>query len=160
VSSLLRQVIAELITFQVKDPRVIGLVVTDVEVTGDLREAKVYVSGLPAGDDRVRALRALKRASGYLRREIGNRIRLRVTPELHFVHDESLEYGARIEARLLELGLGGAPADEAVDDDVVDADTDLGSPAEADTDLGSPAEADPDLGSPAEADEEDDGASS
>ena len=142
VSSLLREVIAELVTFQVKDPRVVGVVVTDVEVTGDLREAKVYVSGLPPGDDRVRALRALKRASGYLRREIGSRIRLRVTPELHFIHDESLEYGARIEARLKELGLGGAPADQ--DDDDADADDELAGAAEP----------------PAPQDDEDDGAPS
>jgi ribosome-binding factor A len=129
VNSLLRQVLAELLEFEVKDPRTRGLTLTDVEVTGDLREAKVYVCG-PPELDRDAALVGLKRASGFLRREVGNRIRLRATPQLHFFYDESLDYGARIEARLRDLGLGDAAEDDdadASDDDGLDEADDDGS---------------------------------
>lgn len=107
VSSLVRQVLGELLTFEIKDPRVQSVVVTDVEVTGDLREARIYVAH-PGDDDEAEAqMRGLNKASGWLRRQLGQRIRLRVTPSLDFRFDESLAYGARIESKLRELGLGG-----------------------------------------------------
>ena len=112
VASLLREVVAELITFEVKDPRVRGVVVTDVEVSGDLREAKVFVAGLSEGEQREQAMHALGRAAGFMRREVGQRVRMRSTPALRFFYDESLEYGARIEAKLKELGLGESGGDE------------------------------------------------
>ncbi len=127
VASLLRQVIAELLEREVKDPRVRGVTVTDVDVTGDLREARVYVSG-PPELDREAALEGLSRARGFLRREVGNRISLRVTPQLEFRYDASLEYGALIEGRLRELGLGhgsgggGAPGDDPVAVDAAEGD--------------------------------------
>lgn len=118
VSSLLRQVLGELLTFEIKDPRVQGAVITDVEVTGDLREARVFLT--PPDDDREAdaMLRGLNKASGWLRREVGQRTRLRVTPSLEFRFDRSLEYGARIESKLRELGLGGA--DDEVDGELDD----------------------------------------
>lgn len=97
VASNLRKILAELIDQSVKDPRVATITVTDVEVTGDLREARVYFSH-PAGpshDDDV--LAGLNRASGFLRREVGRRIQMRVTPSIEFRIDRSLAYGARIE---------------------------------------------------------------
>ncbi len=113
VSSLVRQVLGELLTFEIKDPRVQSVVVTDVEVTGDLREARIYVAH-PGDDDEAAAqMRGLDKASGWLRRQLGQRIRLRVTPSLDFRFDESLAYGARIESKLRELGLGGDEDDAA-----------------------------------------------
>jgi ribosome-binding factor A len=81
----------------VKDPRVQGLVsIGRVETTADLRYAKVYVSVLdPRGDARG-MLEGLRSAAGYLRREIGQAIRLRYTPELVFELDSSISRGSRI----------------------------------------------------------------
>lgn len=80
----------------VKDPRVTGMIsVTAVDVTPDLKFAKVYISVLDKSDsDQV--LKGLKSAAGYLRRELGGRLNLRHTPELTFFRDDSMAKGARI----------------------------------------------------------------
>ncbi|MCA9524887.1 MAG: 30S ribosome-binding factor RbfA, partial [Myxococcales bacterium] len=110
VASVVREVIARTLTFDIKDPRVIGVTVSDLEVTGDLQEVRVYFH-VDGGPQRVaEATAALERAAGFFRRAIGEQVRLRLTPRLIFRHDASLEYASRIEARLAELGLGaGAP---------------------------------------------------
>ena len=80
----------------VKDPRVHGLIsITRVETTPDLRYAKVYASFLEA-DRAADALKGLKSASGYLRRELGRSLQLRYTPELQWALDDSITYGARM----------------------------------------------------------------
>lgn len=107
VSSLLRDVLAELIAREMKDPRAMGLVVTDVEVTNDLGEAKIFITGIPP-ERRKEALRGLQAASGFLRREVGRRVQMRTVPQLRFLFDESLDYGARIDAVLREIGMSGA----------------------------------------------------
>lgn len=80
----------------VKDPRVTGMIsVTAVDVTPDLKFAKVYISVLDKSDsDQV--LKGLKSASGYLRRELGRALNLRHTPELTFFRDDSMAKGAKI----------------------------------------------------------------
>ena len=80
-----------------KDPRVQQSMVsvTKVDATGDLRYAKVYISVLDK-DKSKETLKGLKSASGFMRREIGSRLRLRYTPELVFEEDQSMEYGARM----------------------------------------------------------------
>jgi ribosome-binding factor A len=99
VASLLREVLTEVLR-TVKDPRVIGVSITDVEVTGDLREAKVYIACY--GEDGVgeSQIKGLAKAASYIRREVGQRIHLRTTPSLTFHPDASLVYGARIESLL------------------------------------------------------------
>ena len=80
----------------VKDPRVTGMIsVTAVEVTQDLKYAKVYISVLDK-DDSGQVLKGLKSAAGYLRRELGRSLNLRSTPELTFFRDDSMAKGARI----------------------------------------------------------------
>ena len=80
----------------VKDPRVSGLIsVTAVDTTPDLRYAKIYISVLDKSDC-AQVLKGLKSASGYLRRELGHALRLRYTPELTFVRDDSIDQGAHI----------------------------------------------------------------
>lgn len=88
----------------VKDPRVTGMIsVTGVETTPDLKYAKVYVSLLDkTGAKEV--LKGLKSASGYLRRELGRALQLRATPELEFIHDDSIDKGAHILELLRGLG--------------------------------------------------------
>ena len=117
VASVVREVVANAIAFEMKDPRINGVTVSDVEVTGDLREAKVFVhiTGDQAQVDD--ALKALRNGAGWLRRKIGGQVRLRHTPRLDFHFDRSLDYGSRIESKLRELGLGGAPSDQPDDDD-------------------------------------------
>ncbi|HIR51373.1 MAG TPA: 30S ribosome-binding factor RbfA [Candidatus Avoscillospira avicola] len=80
-----------------KDPRVQQsmISVTKVEATGDLRYAKVYISVLDK-DKARETLKGLKSAGGFLRREIAARLQLRYTPELVFVEDDSIAYGARM----------------------------------------------------------------
>jgi ribosome-binding factor A len=77
--------------------------VTDVEVTGDLQQAKVFISVLGDEEQRENTLKGLAKAKGFIRTEIGQRIRLRKTPEITFEFDESVDYGNRIENLLHQL---------------------------------------------------------
>lgn len=92
---------------ELKDPRISTMVtVMHVEVTNDLRWCKVYVSIF---DESARkdVMRGLKSAAGFLRRELSSRVRLRSTPELVFVVDDSIKKGARIQTLLNQLNIGG-----------------------------------------------------
>lgn len=114
VGEEMRDVVAALLRDGVKDPRLPAMVsVVSVDMSKDLSHAKVYVSVL--GDDKAKkdAAAALKSASGFLRREVAARIRLRVAPELHFVIDDSIERGFRI-AKLIDEANRGlrTPRDE------------------------------------------------
>ena len=82
---------------RLKDPRVSsGMVsITRVDTTGDLRYARVYVSALNKNQEKE-ILKGLKSASGFLRRELGRTLQLRYTPELQFIPDDSIQYGAHI----------------------------------------------------------------
>lgn len=97
---------------EVKDPRMGGtFAVTRAEVTRDLRHAKVYISVLEA--DRFKdTMDALRNAAGFIRRELGHRMRLRYTPELSFLEDHNIEYGIHMAKLLRDLG-GRAPEDPA-----------------------------------------------
>ncbi|MGD9569711.1 MAG: 30S ribosome-binding factor RbfA [Sedimentibacter sp.] len=91
LSGEMRRVISEIIRNEVKDPRISELLsVTDVHVTEDLKFAKVYIS---VYGDIEESLKALKSAGGFIRREVGKRIKMRITPELIFEKDESIEKG-------------------------------------------------------------------
>ncbi len=81
----------------IKDPRVPSLIsVMKTEVTKDLKFAKIYVSILGSEEQKKEALKGLKSASSFLRREVSRRLNLRITPELTFVIDDSIEYGNHI----------------------------------------------------------------
>ena len=81
----------------VKDPRVTEamLTITHVDTTTDLRQCRVYISALNCKDEKE-LMRGLKSAAGFLRRELGSRVDLRYTPELFFIADDSIAYGAHI----------------------------------------------------------------
>jgi ribosome-binding factor A len=96
VSGLLRRELAKLIQMEVKDPEVGFVSVSDVEVTRDLAHAKVYVTVFKP-EEAPTSLKALKRAAGYLRMRLGKEVRMRSVPELHFLHDPSVETGQRID---------------------------------------------------------------
>ncbi|MFZ3587877.1 30S ribosome-binding factor RbfA [Bacillus sp. DJP31] len=103
VGEQMKKELGEIIGRKIKDPRIGFVTVTDVEVTGDLQQAKIFISVL--GDDvqRQNTLKGLSKATGFIRSEIGQRIRLRKTPEITFEFDESVDYGNRIESLLAEL---------------------------------------------------------
>ena len=103
VSEMLRGHLTDLLQTRVNDPRVGLVTITDVEVNADTTQAQVYFSVLGDESDREEAMAGLQSAAGFLRRELGQRVRLRNTPELVFHWDPSLERGERIASLLDRL---------------------------------------------------------
>jgi ribosome-binding factor A len=100
VSEQIRRDLADLLRTELKDPRVGMISLTNVELTPDYAHAKIYFTTLDSSHlPEIEA--GLKRASGFLRRELGRRIRIHTLPELHFVHDISLERGHNL-SRLID----------------------------------------------------------
>jgi ribosome-binding factor A len=115
VRNLLRQVTSEILP-QVKDPRVGFVTVTDVEVSADLRHARVFVSVLGSAAEREEAVKGLNSARGFVRRELMHQVTLRHIPELSFHLDESLDRGMRVN-ELLQKARAEAPAGSQGDGD-------------------------------------------
>jgi len=94
ISEEMKKIISGIILTELKDPRLPQLVsVTSVDVTKDLKYAKVYVSVLGSDEDKKNAINGLKSAAGYIRREVGHRMKIRYTPEIIFELDSSIEHG-------------------------------------------------------------------
>jgi ribosome-binding factor A len=100
IAETLREEIAQIVGFELEDPRLITVTVTDVRVADDLRDASVYVTVQGDEKDHVSALRALEHAAPYVRRQLGFSLNLRHTPVLHFVRDTVEEKAARVDALL------------------------------------------------------------
>lgn len=98
VTEQIRRELADLIRLELKDPRVNLVTLTDVEITADYTHAKVFYTTLADSDQREELARGLKRSAGFLRRELGKRIRIHHTPELHFIYDGSVERGTQLSA--------------------------------------------------------------
>jgi len=97
ISEEVKREVSNIIQVGLKDPRLPKLIsVTSVNVTRDLRYAKVYISILGEEEEKKAALEGLKNAAGFIRREIGQRIKLRYTPEFLFELDNSIEHGVYI----------------------------------------------------------------
>lgn len=80
-----------------KDPRITGMIsIVKVDLSGDQSYCKVYISSLDGLEAANRAVEGLKSAAGFIRREIGSRLKMRRTPEFHFISDDSIEYSADI----------------------------------------------------------------
>ncbi len=104
VAEQIKKDISRIINLEMKDPRLPGITsVTDVQVSKDLRYAWVYVSVYGSEAEKEETLQTLVRATGFVRSEIGRRIRLRYTPEIIFYLDDSIEYGAHIESVIKSL---------------------------------------------------------
>ena len=97
VGEMIRFEISELLIRGLRDPRIGLTTVTQVKMSPDLKQARVYVSVLGGVEERKETLAGLNSAAPHIRHEIGARLRLRNTPELNFFYDNSIEYGARIE---------------------------------------------------------------
>ena len=99
----LKKEISNIISLELKNPHLTGLIsVTNVKTTPDLRFAKVYVSMINEKSKKEN-LKILKQSSGYIRSEVARRVNLRITPELIFEFDDSLEYGSRIDEILKDI---------------------------------------------------------
>ncbi len=94
VSDQIQRDLSELIARELKDPRVGMITLQGVEVTPDYAHAKVFFSSMSGREHLDSVLAGLQKAAGFLRRELGRRITIHSTPQLHFVFDESLERGA------------------------------------------------------------------
>src|SRR5579875_1699508 len=103
VGEQMKKELSDIIGRKLKDPRIGFVTVTDVQVTGDLQQAKVFISVLGDDEQKENTLKGLAKAKGFIRTEIGHRIRLRKTPEIIFEFDESIDYGNRIETLLHQL---------------------------------------------------------
>ena len=103
LQELIKQEMSKMLLTDLKDPRIGFVTVTDVEMTGDLREAKIYVSIMGGSEQVKSSLEGLNSALGFVRREIGQRVRLRFTPEISFALDTSLDYGDHIQKLLLQV---------------------------------------------------------
>jgi len=104
IAEEIKRELAQIFQAELKDPRVSGLIsITSVEVTGDLRYAKVFVSHYGNKEKQDDVIKVLEKAAGYIRSELGKRIRLRYIPELLFQFDESMEHGARISTILSQI---------------------------------------------------------
>ncbi|MGM9928818.1 MAG: 30S ribosome-binding factor RbfA [Bacillus sp. (in: firmicutes)] len=103
VGEQMKKELTDIIGRKIKDPRIGFVTVTDVRVTGDLQQATVYVSVLGDEEQKRNTLTGLAKATGFIRSEIGKRIRLRITPEIAFEWDESIDYGNRIETLISQI---------------------------------------------------------
>ena len=103
VAEQMKKELGEIIGQKLKDPRIGFVTVTDVDVTGDLQQATVFISVLGSDYKKEETLKGLSKAKGFIRSEIGQRIRLRKTPEIEFAFDDSVEYGNRIESLLRQV---------------------------------------------------------
>lgn len=96
IAERIREILSDLLLREISDPRLQSVTVTDVNIDAEIQYADVYVNALGDESREEEVLQGLKRASGFLRREMGKRLRTRTTPELHFHWDTTLESGERL----------------------------------------------------------------
>lgn len=112
VAEAIREAVATFLAEGVKDPRVTGLVtVTGVDVTRDLRHARVHVSILGSDEEKKQTMEGLASVATHLRAKLGRTLRLRVTPELDFRYDASIAHAARIDSLLEQIRAGETDRD-------------------------------------------------
>lgn len=106
VGEQIKKELSQILQSELKDPRVGFITVTGVDVTNDLSQAKVFLSVLGTEQQKEDSLKAIAKATGFIRSELSKRIRLRITPELQFQFDSSIEYGSRIDELLNKINNG------------------------------------------------------
>ena len=122
VDEAIRQVIGEVAAGELKDPRVGFVTVTDVRTSADLSQARVYVSVLGDEPRREATLEGLRSAHGYLQRRLASELRLKRTPTLAFVYDDTTDKALRIDALIDEVVPGEASLADTVADSTVEGD--------------------------------------
>ena len=103
LAEVIREEVSQIVGYELEDPRVAGVTVTDVRVSENLRDASVYVMAEGTEAERAEAMKALLKAAPYVRRQLGTVLNLRYTPELHFVRDTVEESAARVEELLSKI---------------------------------------------------------
>ena len=104
VADMLREEITQIVGYELEDPRVQSVTVTDVRLSENLRDASVYVLVEGSEEEILAALTALRHAAPYVRKQVGFALNLRHTPEIHFIRDTVEERGARVDRLLEQLG--------------------------------------------------------
>jgi ribosome-binding factor A len=104
VAGRIREEVSLILQNRVRDPGLESVTVTDVSVTPDLSTARIRYTVMGGEGERRAAVEALRRCKGFIRRELGKELRMRLLPEVSFQYDESLETGMRIERLLREIG--------------------------------------------------------
>ena len=112
LQEFIKQEVSQMLMRGMKDPRIGFTTVTDVEVTGDLRQATIYVSLFGSDKEKKDTLEALKHARGHVRSELGKILNLRHVPEIDFDKDTSLDYTMHIESLINEIHEHDAAASE------------------------------------------------
>ncbi|MDO3676322.1 30S ribosome-binding factor RbfA [Paenibacillus ehimensis] len=110
VGEQIKKELSQIIQSELKDPRIGFITVTGVDVTNDFSQAKVFLSVLGSDEQKEETLKALARGTGFIRSELGKRIRMRKIPELLFKFDASIDYGSKIETLLHQINEGNAEA--------------------------------------------------
>ena len=114
VSALIKREVSQMLLSEIKDDRVgSGMVsITDVDVSGDLQHAKIFVSIYGTEEAKIETMEGLKSSVGYVRKELGHRMRLRRTPSIVFLEDRSLERGDKMLNLLNEIGKNRQNSDQ------------------------------------------------
>ena len=103
MQEFIKQEVGQMLFRDLKDPRLGFITVTGVKLTGDLRDAVIYVSLFGKDEEKKASLEALNQAKGFIRREIGQRLNVYHTPSITFAEDTSLDYGMHIEGLLKKV---------------------------------------------------------
>jgi len=103
MQEFIKQEVSSMLLREVKDPRLSFVTVTGVHLTGDLREATVYVSLFGSEKEKKESITALEMATGFIRRELGKRLKIYYTPQISFEQDTSLDYGMHIEGLIKQI---------------------------------------------------------
>ena len=104
LAELIREEVIQIVGYELEDPRLESVTVTDVRVADNLRDASVYVTAEGSEAERAAAMKALTKAAPFVRRQLSMALNLRFTPEIHFVRDTVEESAARVDALLTEIG--------------------------------------------------------
>jgi len=112
VAEAIHEMVSLLLIKGLKDPRIGFVTITGVEVTDDLRQARIYFSVVGSEAEKKGTEQGLSSALGFIRKELGKQLRMRFVPEIVFKYDESIAYGSRIETILKELDAAGKVDDK------------------------------------------------
>src|ERR1044072_7862504 len=113
LAEVIREEVSQIVGFELEDPRVERVTVTDVRVTENLRDASVYVMVEGTEAEKADAMKALQKAAPYVRRQLGTALNLKYTPELHFSRDTVEEAATRVEELLSEIRTESQPREGA-----------------------------------------------
>ena len=110
VAELVREEIVQIVGYELEDPRLVGVTVSDVRMSENLREARIYVMFAGGDAEAAPAMRALNHAAPYVRRQLAMELSLRHAPQLFFIRDTAGEKAARVDALLREITHDDSPA--------------------------------------------------